>query len=437
MKDIPLPDVPASPMSFARATLRLPVALLRAGAEQARDVLALTRRALTRRDRGRTRPADLSTRRILLVDDLVPDPRFGAGYPRAFAIVQALVKAGHQVSFYPMASTRTDIARLSDAFAGAVSFHAGRGARGLRRLLWTEGDSFDVLFISRPSPMRAFVKTGWHRHGDSSRPAIIYDAEAVLSPREARRRALFGTAWSATEYQAALDAELGLARGATSVTAVSPQDAQTIESVLSIPVFVLPHPVTTTPDVPPFADRKDFLFVGRLTGAASESPNVDSIRWFVTEIMPVLDRMLDDYTLHIVGLFDCPDLDQLVSERVVRHGVVEDLAPLYDRCRVFIAPTRYAAGIPLKVIEAMGRGIPCVATPLLAEQLSATHEELPTGESPQHFAAQCARLYCDPEAWRTGSAAGRSLVERAYSQDAFDRVLAEVIDPVDRRHAAA
>ncbi|RYD24286.1 MAG: glycosyltransferase, partial [Lysobacteraceae bacterium] len=151
----------------------------------------------------------------------------------------------------------------------------------------------------------------------------------------------------------------------------------------------------------------------------------------------VLDRMLDDYTLHIVGLFDCPDLDQLVSERVVRHGVVEDLAPLYDRCRVFIAPTRYAAGIPLKVIEAMGRGIPCVATPLLAEQLSATHEELPTGESPQHFAAQCARLYCDPEAWRTGSAAGRSLVERAYSHDAFDRVLAEVIDPVDRRHAAA
>ena len=35
-------------------------------------------------------------------------------------------------------------------------------------------------------------------------------------------------------------------------------------------------------------------------------------------------------------------------------------------CKVFIAPTRFAAGIPHKVHEATANGIPCVTTELLA-----------------------------------------------------------------------
>lgn len=248
---------------------------------------------------------------------------------------------------------------------------------------------------------------------------------------------LFGPVWSDAEYQTGLDAELGLARGADMVTAVSRQDAMIIESVLNVPVFVLPHPVTARTEMPSFVDRKDFLFVGRLTGSPSQSPNVDSILWFVTEVMPVLDTLLGaDYTIHIVGLVQCPELDGLISERIMLHGVVEDLTPFYDRCRVFVAPTRYAAGIPLKVIEAMGQGIPCVATPLLAEQLSATGDALPTGTSPHEFAAQCARLYTDPAAWREGQEAGLNLVEHAYSQDMFDHVLAQVLGQLDTRAAS-
>lgn len=436
-----MPDAPAFKMSAARLWMRIPVSALRTVTGRLKDALALAQRAMPARsgqDWGNLPIAgNLGlAKRVLIVDDLVPDPRFGAGYPRAFAIVEAMVKAGHRVSFYPMASTRADIARLSDAFAGAVSFHAGEGARGLRRLLWKQGEAFDIMFVSRPSPMQAFVETRWRPRRNRARPPVVYDAEAVLSPREARRRMLFGPAWSDAEYQTGLDAELGLARGADMVTAVSRQDATIIESMLSVPVFVLPHPVTARTGTPTFAERKDFLFVGRLTGAASQSPNVDSILWFLTEIMPVLDTMLGvDYTVHIVGLVQCPELNTLISERIMLHGVVEDLTPFYDRCRVFVAPTRYAAGIPLKVIEAMGQGIPCIATPLLAEQLSATGDALPTGASPYEFAAQCARLYTDPAAWRNGSEAGLDLVGRAYSQDMFDHVLAQVLGQIDARAA--
>jgi glycosyltransferase involved in cell wall biosynthesis len=404
-----------------------------AAVEDLKDAFALIRVVL-RRFPLFARPVANGTapKRILMIDELVPDPLFGAGYPRAFEIVRSLVKAGHQVSVYPMTSKPAEIARMTSMLAGSVSFYPGEGSRGLRRLLWTEGTRFDTLFISRPHVMRCFVDTTRRMSRRSRRPPVIYDSEAVLSQREARRRALFGPAWSDEEYNAALGLELGLARSASAVTAVSRRDGLVIQSVLEAPVFVLPHSVGAKAGTRAFEERMDFLFVGRLTGSSLHSPNVDSVVWFVTQVMPLLDELMGaGYKLHIVGLMDAPEIAGLLSDRVVLHGVVENLDLLYGRCRVFVAPTRFAAGIPLKVVEAWAHGIPCVVTPLLAEQLSVDGGVLPTGASPRQFAEQCKILHSDPSAWKRARDSGMAHVERSYSPEAFDRVLTEAFDYVD------
>jgi glycosyltransferase involved in cell wall biosynthesis len=376
----------------------------------------------------KAKDANARRKHILMVDDLLPDPLFGAGYPRACAIVRSLLRAGHEVTYYPMQSTRADRMRMNAAFGGAVLFRAGEGARGLRRLLWRDGAGFDTIFVSRPGPMQAFAEARWQSGGSHAHPTIIYDAEAVLSPREARRRILFDLPWSDEEYRSALAAELGLARGADKVTAVGKGDAEIIGSVLDTPVFVLPHPVTIRVGTPEFSDRRDILFVGRLTGPSFSTPNVDSIIWFLATVMPLLDSLIGtDYRLHIAGMTSSEEITTLLSERVVLHGVVEDLEPLYDECRIFVAPTRYAAGIPLKVIEAMGQGIPCVATPLLGKQLATGPDELATGESSEAFAQTCRRLYTDPAAWHRARQAGLAHVERHYSPATFDRLVRNVI----------
>ncbi len=80
------------------------------------------------------------------------------------------------------------------------------------------------------------------------------------------------------------------------------------------------------------------------------------------------------------------------------RGRLESPDTLYRQCRVFIAPTRFAAGIPHKVQEAAAHGVPAVVTPLLARQLGWRHEqEVLVAENPQDFAAQCLRLYRDAE----------------------------------------
>jgi glycosyltransferase involved in cell wall biosynthesis len=366
--------------------------------------------------------------RILMVDDLVPDPLFGAGYPRAAAIVDVLVKAGHRLTFYPMESTHADIIKMETKFGSAVTFHAGGGQRGLRRLLWTSGDTYDLLFISRPSPMRAFAAASWQSGRGLPSPVIIYDAEAINSPREARRRALFGEPWSEQDQQAALVVELEPAQHVDIVTVVSTLDAAVVQSILDKPVFILPHSVQIEPGRAAFEDRKDLLFVGRLTGSTSHSPNVNTVHWFVTQVMPLLDATLgNDYKLHVAGLLDAPEVEALSSDRVILHGVVHDLNVLYDSCRVFVTPTRFAAGISLKVIEAMGRGLPCVVTPLLAEQLAVSSDALPCGTSAAEVAEQCRRLYLDPQLWRSVRDKALEIAAQSYSQENFNRTLLDLV----------
>ena len=105
-------------------------------------------------------------------------------------------------------------------------------------------------------------------------------------------------------------------------------------------------------------------------------------------------------------------------------GGVADLRPLYDEARVFVAPTRFASGIPLKVIHAAAHGLPVVATSLLAKQLAwQDGRELLQADSADDFAVACATLHEDPVLWdrvRT-NALGRAAGD--YSTRAFSKAL--------------
>ena len=54
---------------------------------------------------------------------------------------------------------------------------------------------------------------------------------------------------------------------------------------------------------------------------------------------------------------------------VVAVGYVQDLAEIFDRVRLTVAPLDYGAGVKGKVIESLSAGVPCVCTPIGAEGL--------------------------------------------------------------------
>ena len=68
-------------------------------------------------------------------------------------------------------------------------------------------------------------------------------------------------------------------------------------------------------------------------------------------------------------------------------SIIDDIRPFYNQARLFVAPTRYAAGIPHKVHEAAAYGLPIVTTSLIAQQLGWKHEtELLVRDDPINLA---------------------------------------------------
>jgi glycosyltransferase involved in cell wall biosynthesis len=156
--------------------------------------------------------------------------------------------------------------------------------------------------------------------------------------------------------------------------------------------------------------------------------------WFVGEVLPILDRMLGHAVrLHLVGLVESAEVAALASDRVVLHGVVDDLTGIYDRCRVFIAPTRYASGIPHKVTEAFAQGIPCVATRLLADQLGIDERSCEIADDADGFARGCAELLTDGSRWRAARDAAWQHVETSCSPSVFRDTLRHVLDEASRQ----
>ncbi len=118
----------------------------------------------------------------------------------------------------------------------------------------------------------------------------------------------------------------------------------------------------------------------------------------------------------------------LAGPRVALVGQARDLAPWFSGARIFVAPTRFAAGIPHKVHEAAARGVPTVVTGLLARQLGWRDDvELLTAEAAEAFAARCAALYTDAFLWARLRAAALARVEIDCDPASFRRSLLDIV----------
>jgi glycosyltransferase involved in cell wall biosynthesis len=172
-------------------------------------------------------------------------------------------------------------------------------------------------------------------------------------------------------------------------------------------------------------DRHGFLFVGAIHEEIS--PNGDSLVWFLEEIFPRIRAELRETRFTIAGINRSERIRRLAGEQVTITGHVEDLGPLYNQARVFVAPTRYAAGIPHKVHEAAARGLPVVATPLLAEQLGwESGSSLLAAGDAEAFAKHCIELHSDGALWSRLRERGLNNISRECSVKVFETRLKEI-----------
>ncbi len=365
--------------------------------------------------------------RVLFVEDRVPYPYLGQGYPRSQPMVQALAAAGHAVTLFPIYEHKEDWAEVRRFLDPRVEVMASWSAPRLRQFLGERAGYYDVIVVSRPPNMAAF-RDAWPADAWGGAAAVVYDAEALWCLRDVARRRLAGEAVPEEEVRALADAEVALAEGCDAVWAVSEAEARRFRAAGCDDVTVLTHVAAPRPTPAPFAGRRDFLFVGAIP--LLECPNGDGVLWFADKVFPRLREALGDVRFVVAGSDFLRETGALDRPGVEVTGRVEDLTPLYNRARVFVIPTRYAAGVPLKAIEVAAHGLPMAVTPLMAEQLGwRPGEHLVVGGTAAELVACCVQLYSDEALWGRLRAGALDLVAREYGPAEY---AARVVAAVER-----
>jgi hypothetical protein len=363
--------------------------------------------------------------RILVIDDFVPDPAIGAGMPRAAELLRALSATGAAITFWPVSKQLGDLsAGAGSAFPGTAIVHE---EGGLAPFLLQRPGLFDAIIVSRPHNMATFRQLlATHPHMATA-ATIVYDAEALFAEREILQRVVLGSPMAESEVKLRIDQELALASDADVVLTVNSKTAQAFTGTGRSDVRLLRHAVETRPTPAAFEARDGFLFVGPTY--AEDTPNTDSVVWFVDHVLPRLRQGLGrNVSFTLAGANRAPNIAARQGAGVVMPGIVPDLTEVYSRARVFVAPTRFASGIPLKVYEAAAYGLPVVLTPLLAGQMGWAHErEVLVAETPEEFSAACLRLHQDRDLWNRIRSKALARVAVDCSPRRFDRIVDDLV----------
>ena len=296
--------------------------------------------------------------RILYVDDRIPHKMLGSGFPRSNQIVSELAALGHHVTcssftFPLLQDEYSDIPREIELFDGC---------RNRMMLVHDHISSSDVMWVSRPHNLHTLVSEGMLR-ALSEGSHLVYDAEAIFSERELLKLRVTGAKEDARlEWD-----EIALSKRADRVVVVSERDKATMLAAGLKDVWVLGYALASTPTPAGFYDRSTILFVGAIHG--TDAPNADALRFFCESIWPSLEKKTGA-TLVIVGHGTDRYLGHLGSSSIRVLGPKTDLRPFYDAARVFVIPTRYAAGLPFKAHEAAAFGVPLVVSGVIARQMN-------------------------------------------------------------------
>lgn len=358
---------------------------------------------------------------MLVIDDRIPVPEIGCGYPRSLRIVEGLADVGFQVTLFPLQfpeKVEPYTSRLQRKGI-EVLFAANHETLNFQSFFAERKDNFDAVFVSRPHNMREVLgiirKLKPHQK-------IIYDAEALFSYREILRKQLQGSMLEEAKKNEMIQEEIRLMSGANLVLTVSEREKSILETWQIKNVKVLSHQIDTDETTNSFDDRKDILFVGGFTPA---TPNEDAMMYFVHEVFPQVQKKLGA-KLWIVGTNYLDSVKNLKGEHIIVTGRVENLWDYYNRCKVFVTPTRYAAGISLKLLESLAHGLPAVVTPLIAEQLGLHEEVVLIGDDAQNFAKKIIQCYTQKQTWNRLRSNGLNYIESTYNREGFAQTLKEL-----------
>jgi glycosyltransferase involved in cell wall biosynthesis len=205
------------------------------------------------------------------------------------------------------------------------------------------------------------------------------------------------------------------------VLTASPSDAAAALAIApAAHIAVYPNAIPWVPQ-PAQADEDVVVFSGNM----EYHPNLGAVRFFRTEVWPLLRERWPGLVWRLVGK-NPGAVSRFTSgdPRIEVTGPVDDAVRELARARVAVVPLLAGSGTRLKILEAWAAGLPVVSTTLGAEGLPVRDgEELLLADGGPAFAAAVTRVLESTNLRRQLGQTGRLLLEKEFTWDAVRKKL--------------
>ena len=362
-------------------------------------------------------------RRVLLVvDHYVPQPDRDAGSRAIHQTMLELQAMGFVVKFWPENQDYTPGYRALLEDAGIEVVAGERWGNRFERYVRYAGSELDVVLLSRPdvasgvidlvkahSAARVlFYGHDLHHRRMALRAEVTRDDDELAAAE--RMRDLEESLWDQVDaviYPSTEEADV--AAGHVGAGRAHP-----------VPLYVFADDEFDARREP--VDDVRLLFVAGF----GHSPNIDAAQWLVGEILPRVRERLPNVSLDLVGsnpTASVLDLARTPGVHVSGSVSADVLETYYRRATLAVVPLRFGAGVKLKVLEAMVRGVPVVTTPVGAQGLPGVEACIQVAEDVEALARAIVAIAADPRSAAASVVQARAYVRRQYAPGAMRKAL--------------
>lgn len=371
---------------------------------------------------------------LLFVDYAIPAHDMYAGSRASSNYLRMFAELGMQVFFIPADFTRLEPYATALENFGIAVLAGDEYKAGWETWLLENSDCLDYVVLNKPEPARVFVDAVKYY----TKAAIIYMCHDLHYLRLMRKGEVESSPAVLEQAAASKKFEHTLFGLCDQVWTFSSFERDIIQrdcpnvDVVQVPLYFFELPVC---DVNAFQERSGVLFVGGF----GHAPNSDGLLWFINQVLPPIHKSVPGLVVHVVGANPPPEVASLQSHRVRIHGHLNDeqLARMYQSCRLAIVPLRYGAGVKGKTIEALHHGIPLVSTGIGLEGITGIHSIYRAFDCPRDFCSAVVNLYADDARLSELSRLGRSFAEHHFSKKHAAQLVEGSLSTASKRSRAA
>jgi GT2 family glycosyltransferase/glycosyltransferase involved in cell wall biosynthesis len=362
---------------------------------------------------------------VVIVDHYVPQPDRDAGSRTMFAFIQCLLQMGCNVKFWPDNLWFDPVYTPRLQQLGVEVIYGPEYRDGFEHWLKSSEGQVTQVMLSRPHVAESYLAI-LKKFPDIHVSYYGHDLHFARMQNEAN---LTGDKGLMKDAERCLAQELLIWNSVDVVlypsdeeTAYIQQNHQHVQAQTISP-YIYPDAAKYRAREPVHNNRIVFV------AGFGHPPNSDAAKWFVKDILPLVQASLGEVEVLLIGSNPSPEVKALASEHVIVTGYVTDeqLLEYYLTARVAVVPLRYGAGIKNKVIEAMAYGTPLVTTPVGAQGLFGLEDIIPVTDDPALFADYVCQLMRNHEQWSRISQAGATFVEQRFSEAAMKKNLNQAL----------